>query len=94
MKEETRKRVFNAFKNSNDYDVYLKVLDIMQDEIKQIIITQLSERLAFQTLMMNKLNNAGWDDELTHSKLLDVIRNEGYEILNIADKYRIDQDEI
>ena len=94
MEDRTREKVFKAFRTSNDYDLYLKMLNIIQDEIKQAVTMQLSERRKFQTSMMNKTNNAGWDDESTHGKTLDMIRKEGRKIFSIADKYGIDRDEV
>jgi len=93
MKDNTRKTVFNAFRTSDGFELYLKILDIIQDEIKQTISKQLSERIIFQTTMMNKINNAGWNEEPTHREVIDIIQNEEYKISNIADKYGIDRDE-
>ena len=55
MEDKTRKKVFIAFNTSSDYDLYLKILNIIQDEIKLTISAQLSERIKFQTSMMNIL---------------------------------------
>ena len=63
MEDRTREKVFKAFRTSNDYDLYLKMLNIIQDEIKHAVTMKITERKKVQTSKMNKTNKAGWDDE-------------------------------
>lgn len=62
------------------------MIDIINDEIKIAITFQLSKRNSFQVATMNKINNAGWDDESTHNDFIDFIRKEGCKINDDTDK--------
>ena len=80
MKDENK--LFNLFIHFDGFTLFNKIKDLVEQEIKSAVELQLHQRIEFQTKVMNKINNAGWDDESTHSYFIDFIRNEGAKIDN------------
>lgn len=91
MNDAIRQKVFNQFIRLEGWELYNKVLDIIDFEVNKQVTKQLSERKNFQVRMSNKVNNAGWDDKTKHSKFIDMIRDEGNKIQDVVEKFNLDE---
>lgn len=91
---EDENKLFNLFMHFGGLVLFNKIKDLIEQETRSAVKLQLQQRNEFQTHVINKVNNAGWDDESTHIDFIDFIRNEGSKIDEVADEFGIERDEI
>lgn len=91
---EYENKLFNLFMHFGGLVLFDKIKDLIEQEIRFAVELQLQQRIKFQTHVINKVNNTGWDDETTHSDFIDFIRNEGHKIDDDADEFGIERDEM
>ena len=84
--------LFNEFMHFGGLVLFNKMKDLIEREIQFAVELQLQQRIKFQTHVINKVNNAGWDDESTHSQFIDLIRKEGYIIQNDIEEYDLEDE--
>lgn len=75
-------RLFQIIANNKDYKLFLAIKDLVKDEVfkaeKSMAISMDNDL----TILMNIVNNAGWDKKETHTQTIDIIRkaSEKYDI--------------
>ena len=89
---EYENKLFNEFMYFGGLVLFNKIKELIEQEISFAVESQLQQRIKFQTLVINKVNNAGWDDENTHSQFIDLIRKEGHDIHSDIVKYDLEDE--